>query len=396
MEIAVGFLPSRSLRMPPQTNYINATIMIPVCLQIATGTVFAKYEPGIITASGMSEEYLTTHLPVIICFYGGERVSGGTDVPAWYPAPWVGRSQEHIVVAVQNRVSVLDFPASRALKDQDLDILDRRAGNEWVHKNIAQLGVIPAQMSLWGQSAGAGSVDIQNFAYPGEPHVKGLVANPDSALLTLDTRWTENLGTNSPLLLHTLAARHELNCPRKVPVSNITAYRGSLNDSGLKFSPFNDNRVIFNNYTERYLGKHLSNKPAIFVSRPKPWPCLPLDVLFHTQPPFDNIWGRLPTATSTASGLGAYHTAELPLIFGTSSIYGPDTLLEKDVSAKMQDRWLAFAKDPENGLSQHGWPGSTNREVLLLVDSVNQIVSSMVADNVIDNACTSYYSSFLV
>ncbi|KAJ5648186.1 hypothetical protein N7490_004558 [Penicillium lividum] len=404
MEIAVGFLPSRSLQVP-QTNHINATIMSPACPQITTGTVFAKYEPEIITASAPTNGKI--HLPVIIWFYGGEGVSGGTDVLAWYPGPWVGRSQEHIVVAVQYRVSVFGFPASRALKDQNLDILDQRAGIERVHKNIAQFGGSPAQMILWGQSAGAGagSVDTQNFAYRDEPIVKDTVGTKFSV--------ASYFGCSG-------SAQHELNCPRKVPASNITAYFGSLNDSGLKFSLFIDNRVVFNNFTERYLGKHLSNKPAIFGSNLDEgtlWYGATTSAaakatalsIFGCSVPYSTALRQSPGLTAyryqyrgnstnipPKSGLGAYHFAELPLSFGTSSIYGRDSRFEKDVSVKMQDRCLAFAKDPEIGPSKQGWPGSTSGEVLLLVNSVNQIVSSLVADNVIDNACTSYHSSYLV
>ncbi|KAJ5918838.1 hypothetical protein N7454_009982 [Penicillium verhagenii] len=428
------WLPPQSLPPSATSNHIDATTMPPACPQKTTGTVFAKYEPEIIIAGGMSEDCLTlsiwapnngkTNLPVIIWLYGGEWVSGGTDVPTWYPAPWIERSQEHILVAVQYRVNIFGFPASRAIGEQNLGILDQRAGIEWVYKNIAQFGGDPEQMILWGQSAGAGSVDIQNFAYPDEPIVQGFAANSGSVFLTLDTRSTDTAGTNFSSVASYFgcsgSAQDELSCLRKVPATNITAYLDTSNGSSLTFAPFIDDRIIFDNYTERYLGNHLSDKPAIFGSNldegtlwydatdsaaakamtlstfecPVPYSTALRQSLglttyrYQYRGNFTNI--------SPESGLGAYHTAELPLIFGTSSIYGPDTRFEKVVSAKMQDLWLAFAKDPDSGLAQQGWPRSTSGELLLLANTVNHTVSSIIADSVIDDACTSYYSSYLV
>lgn len=60
--------------------------------------------------------------------------------------------------------------------------------------------------------------------------------------------------------------------------------------------------------------------------------------------------------------MGAYHFAELPLIMGTHSDYRSNsTPFEFALSHKMQDLWLAFAKDPENGVPSRGWtPYSSN------------------------------------
>jgi cholinesterase len=59
---------------------------------------------------------------------------------------------------------------------------------------------------------------------------------------------------------------------------------------------------------------------------------------------------------------------ELPLVFGTSDLLGPDTELEDETSHYMQQAWLAFVKDPRAGLLKYGWPvfnGSTESLVQL-------------------------------
>jgi cholinesterase len=53
---------------------------------------------------------------------------------------------------------------------------------------------------------------------------------------------------------------------------------------------------------------------------------------------------------------GAYHSSEIPLIFGTSTDTGEDTAEEVKLAKNMQYAWATFAKDPDKGLSRLGWP----------------------------------------
>jgi hypothetical protein len=55
---------------------------------------------------------------------------------------------------------------------------------------------------------------------------------------------------------------------------------------------------------------------------------------------------------------GAYHMAEIPLVFGTTELFShrPDTAEEAKLSAAMRKAWTAFAKDPVGGLTGLGWP----------------------------------------
>ncbi|KAJ5281301.1 carboxylesterase type B [Penicillium angulare] len=431
------WLPPQELPENSSSTSIDATALPASCPQtISTGegNPFAKYAPETVISGGVSEDCLfvsvwapnndKTDLPVIIWIYGGEFAVGGTNIPAWIPSPWVERTQEHIVVSLNYRLNIFGFPASPALENQNLGILDQRAAIEWVQKNIAKFGGDPDQIILWGQSAGAGSVDIQNFAYPENPIVQGFACDSGSAFLTVDTRSTDNAGTNfSTVAGHfgcSGSSQNELDCLRKVSSTKITSFLGTSNGSSLTFSPFIDNKVVFENYTERYLGNHLSDKPALFGSNLNEGTLLAGGQNSATAEAITLSTFQCPVPYSTAyreslglttyryqyrgnfsnispeSGLGAYHTAELPLIFGTSRIYGKDTSFEKAVSHKMQDLWLAFAKDPSGGLAEAGWPKSSSDEFLLLANSTNNIVSAVSADIVIDNSCTSYYSSYLV
>ena len=54
--------------------------------------------------------------------------------------------------------------------------------------------------------------------------------------------------------------------------------------------------------------------------------------------------------------MGAYHSAELPMLFGTHPNFrGPSTPLEYATSHAFQDAYVAFANDPKNGLGSQQW-----------------------------------------
>lgn len=427
--------------LPPQQinettgTVINAASLPPACPQMTGGmSPFSEYAPETLIVGGTSEDCLTlsiwtpnnskTDLPVLIWIYGGEFTSGGTDTPAWIPTQWIERTQDHIVISIQYRLSIFGFPGAEGLAQQNLGILDQRAAVEWVHDNIAAFGGDPEQIVLWGQSAGAASVDVLNFAYPEDPIVQGFVQDSGSVFLTIGTRstGTSNFSSVAAGFNCSGSASDELACLRAIPATNITDYLAE-NGRGLTFAPNIDDEVVFNNYTERFIENKLSNKPAIFGSNLDDGTILagsggeiaeaitlssfqcPVPYLTAYREQLGLITYRYQyrgnfSNLSPASFLGAYHTSELPMIFGTSGdFYGADTAYESEVSVRMQDLWLAFAKDPENGPALLGWSNSTSNEFLLLAgqDANNQtVVSTMQADSTIDDACTSYYTSYLV
>lgn len=62
------------------------------------------------------------------------------------------------------------------------------------------------------------------------------------------------------------------------------------------------------------------------------------------------------TNISPRPWLGAYHSAELPLLMGTHGNFrGASSELEEETSRAFQDAYVAFASDPTGGLSGQGW-----------------------------------------
>lgn len=292
------------------------------------------------------------------------------------------------------RVTIFGFPNAKGLADgeQNLGFLDQRLGLEWVRDNIRNFGGDPSRITLWGQSAGAASVDNYNFAYPDDPIVSGLIMNSGTSLLPIsssDTQHTtftyvaQHFGCNST------RAEAELDCLRGVDSASIVSFLKQHADSGaapgLSFTPVHDERTFFSNVTARALAGNFTRKPAIigstdnegsaFATYNKTYGPPQADADADTAtlilcPAVVTTRDRYAANATTFRYLyagnfsnisprfwqGAYHSSDLPMYFGTYGIArGNGTDFERQVSEQVQDYYLAFAKDPVHGLPKMGW-----------------------------------------
>lgn len=82
-------------------------------------------------------------------------------------------------------------------------------------------------------------------------------------------------------------------------------------------------------------------------------------------------------------------SGELPMVFGTSDLLGPNTELETETSSYMQRAWLAFVKDPARGLLEHGWPMFNESTLSLVRLGLEGNVSAVLASgDAYDKGCT--------
>jgi para-nitrobenzyl esterase len=100
-------------------------------------------------------------LPIMVWIYGGALAHGNTPQ---YPADALAR-QGVIVVSLNYRMGRLGFFAHPALAEEAPDeprgnygYLDQLAALQWVKRNIAAFGGDPGKVTIFGESAGGGSV----------------------------------------------------------------------------------------------------------------------------------------------------------------------------------------------------------------------------------------------
>jgi acetylcholinesterase len=326
-------------------------------------------------------------LPVIVWIHGGGLREGGTSVPYQHAAPWVQRSQAHIVVGIQYRLGVWGFPNSAALVNtttgrngQNLGLLDQRIAVEWVQKNIAGFGGDPTKITLWGQSAGAASVGWYTFAYWKDPIARSFIIDSGGASLRMgNSARPSTVGGPFTGLAASFncsgTAEHELNCLRQVDGAKLETYVASPAASMLNFSPISDDVTVYADYGVQSAAKKIAKGPAIYgfnLNEGEAFLCRQIeDLKMRTNGGLTSYFYQYRgNFTNIHPTMGAFHSSELPLIFGTHGIANsPSTVFEKETSDKMQDLWLAFLKDPEKGVGQMGWRSYNDGAVEILGDS---------------------------
>ncbi len=116
-------------------------------------------------------------LPVMVWLYGGGFTEGSSAIAVYDGSALAKKGV--VVVTINYRVGPLGFLAHPELTDEspnrssgNYGLLDQIAALRWVQKNIAGFGGDPAQVTIFGQSAGAISVaDLMR-----SPQAKGLFA----------------------------------------------------------------------------------------------------------------------------------------------------------------------------------------------------------------------------
>ncbi len=146
----------------------------------------AIYRDMIFRDPGCSEDCLSLNVwtpakdaaakrPVMVWIFGGGLQAGGTSEQRQDGAHLAGRGV--VVVSINYRLGVFGFMTHPELIAEsphhaagNYGLLDQRAALQWVHDNIAAFGGDPANVTIFGESAGSSSVS----ALMASPLARGL------------------------------------------------------------------------------------------------------------------------------------------------------------------------------------------------------------------------------
>ncbi|PFH62232.1 hypothetical protein XA68_14511 [Ophiocordyceps unilateralis] len=104
---------------------------------------------------------------VMFWLFGGGFSFGSGSLPL-YDGSSFARNQDIIIVSINYRTNIFGFPGSPELpiSEQNLGtplplrFLDQRLALDWVRKNIHAFGGDPERITLFGESAGSGGVEV--------------------------------------------------------------------------------------------------------------------------------------------------------------------------------------------------------------------------------------------
>ncbi|KAF4614264.1 hypothetical protein D9613_008001 [Agrocybe pediades] len=229
------------------------------------------YVPGSITQK--------KSLPVIFWIHGGGYVAGSTS--GLDGNNLIRESGEGVIIVLaQYRLGLFGFlPGQKVKEGGDLNagLLDQQFALRWLQEHISKFGGDPDKVTIWGQSAGAGSV-LQHVVANG-----GMTKPPlFRAAITSSTFLPSQYAYNDriPELLYSEAvnqvncssATDTLECLREAEADVLEAVNTNINQSGFfgtfVFVPVVDGTLITDRPTQVLRRGRLNGKISYSVTNP--------------------------------------------------------------------------------------------------------------------------------
>jgi para-nitrobenzyl esterase len=216
-------------------------------------------------------------IPVIVWIYGGGFSGGSTSIPMYDGTGFAKKGV--ILVSVAYRVGPFGFLAHPELSREsgkgsgDYGLEDMIAGLKWVKENIARFGGDPANVTIFGHSAGGMAVNM----LAASPVAKGLfqrvICMSGGSFAPLQTSNQATTGLGIPTLKLAEATGEEF--LKKLGAADIKAARamsaeeiqknvgGGMGGGGLRFRPVADGYVIPGDLYSIYQARRFNDTPIL-------------------------------------------------------------------------------------------------------------------------------------
>ena len=321
-------------------------------------------------------------LPVAVWIHGGgyregfafePEMDGGED--------WASRGV--ILVSVTYRLGVIGFFSHPLLSAEsphgvsgNYGLMDQAAALKWIYDNIEQFGGDPNNITIFGQSAGAGSVQ----SLCASPISKNMV----SKAISMSGGGLSNARPGIPLDTAQMANKKFMDYFGKTTLDDmLTLSFDELIQMSQKYldatktrigwSPVIDNYFLKKTFTDAATAKEISDIPYMIgftandlgdMTKPVSDFCA-LRSTQSIKPAYAYLFQRqLPGDSS-----GAFHSSDLWYIFHSMKhSWRPFTEGDKALSNQMVDYWTNFAKyGNPNGKSGDVWKPYTSQSPQFMV-----------------------------
>ena len=152
----------------------------------------------------------TAKKPVMVWIHGGAYVVGSGSEASYSGANLVQAQSDIIMVNINYRLNMYGFmdfssvPGGEDFKTAPCNgLLDQAMALRWVHENIAAFGGDPGNVTIFGQSAGGGSVSILPVMKEANRYFQKVIAQSGSTCLAFPVSCASAQGKTKALLEYT-------------------------------------------------------------------------------------------------------------------------------------------------------------------------------------------------
>ncbi len=152
----------------------------------------------------------TEKKPVMVWIHGGAYVVGSGSQISYSGANLVQKQSDIIMVTINYRLNMYGFmdfssvPGGENFKTAPCNgLLDQAMALRWVHENIAAFGGDPGNVTIFGQSAGGGSVSILPVMKEANQYFQKIIAQSGSTTLAFPVDCESAQGKTKALLEYT-------------------------------------------------------------------------------------------------------------------------------------------------------------------------------------------------
>ena len=158
----------------------------------------------------LNEDDKTPKKPVMVWIHGGAYVMGSGSQISYSGANLVQAQSDIIMVNINYRLNMYGFmdfssvPGGENFKTAPCNgLLDQAMALRWVHENIAAFGGDPDNVTIFGQSAGGGSVSILPVMKEANQYFQKVIAESGSTTLAFPVSCEAAQGKTKALLEYT-------------------------------------------------------------------------------------------------------------------------------------------------------------------------------------------------
>ena len=362
------------------------------------------------------------NLPVIVYIHGGSNKAGWS-----YEPNYLGHNianKGFILISIPYRLGVFGFFSHIDIESPNLALFDQVLALEWIQKYVTLFGGDPSNVTLVGESAGAGGIGhliaspLSKDLFHKAVHQSGgsSLIYPNSSLEVeiLASKFANSFNNSSIEGLKDISADEILEVSEKVYSDHYFNYvddglslsgnlsdaykSGDIQDVDLLIGSNNDEWSLYfdgNVNIDLWLDQETTQEKKIqlleylndiedpvrkmdLLITAKNFVCPSLFMAEVLSKKGNKTWvyqfNRVRD-NELAKKYGAFHGAELPYVFDTHDEWLPTNKTDKILTANIQAYWLSFSEtgNPNNG-NNVSWPRyeSLNDSTLVLDAEIYQ------------------------